>query len=180
MARPRGPVVLAVPDGDNRERLTCPDCGFIHYQNPKVVVGAVCCWEDRILLCRRAIPPRTGYWTLPAGYLELCEGPEAGAVREALEEACARIAIEGLLAVYEVPRISQVQLIYRARLLSAEIAPGSESLEVALFRWEDIPWSDLAFPSVNWALRHHAECLATGDLSARRNPPGEPQSEQRE
>src|SRR6185437_4395233 len=95
----RGPSVRTIPDGDNRERMICPDCGFIAYENPKVVVGAVCRWEERILLCRRAIEPRAGYWTLPAGYLELEEAASAGAAREAWEEARAEIAIEGLLAV---------------------------------------------------------------------------------
>src|ERR1700722_8799072 len=104
----RGPSLLAIPEGDNRERKICPDCGFVEYENPKVVVGAVCRWEERILLCRRAIDPRSGYWTLPAGYLELNEGTAQGAAREAWEEAQANIAIDGLLAVYDIPRISQV------------------------------------------------------------------------
>jgi len=167
----RGPSLLTVPEGDNRERKVCPDCGFIAYENPKVVVGAVCRWGERILLCRRAINPRSGYWTLPAGYLELNESTPAGAMREAYEEAQAEIAIEGLLAVYDIPRISQVQLIYRASLVSPAIAPGPESLEVQLFAWDEIPWQDLAFPSVRWALDHYRECLATGDCTTRRNPP---------
>lgn len=166
----RGPSVRTIPDGDNRERMICPDCGFIAYENPKVVVGAVCRWEERILLCRRAIEPRAGYWTLPAGYLELEESASAGAAREAWEEARAEIAIEGLLAVYDIPRISQVQLIYHAHLVTPEIAPGPESLEVQLFTWEEIPWPDLAFPSVRWALDQYRDCLATGDFSTRRNP----------
>jgi ADP-ribose pyrophosphatase YjhB (NUDIX family) len=167
---PRGPSLLTIPTGDNRERKVCPDCGFIAYENPKVVVGSVCRWEERILLCRRAIDPRTGYWTLPAGYLELNEAPHAGAEREAMEEAGVRIAIDGLLAVYDIPRLSQVQLIYRARLFGPELAPGPESLEARLFTWDEIPWAELAFPSVSWALHHHRECLATGDLAARSNP----------
>jgi ADP-ribose pyrophosphatase YjhB (NUDIX family) len=166
----RGPSLLAIPEGDNRERKICPDCGFIEYENPKVVVGAVCRWEERILLCRRAIDPRAGYWTLPAGYLELNEGTAQGAAREAWEEAQAQIAIDGLLAVYDIPRISQVQLIYRARLVSPDIAAGPESLEVRLFAWDEIPWSDLAFPSVAWALDHYRDSLATGDYAAHRNP----------
>ena len=107
-SKPAGPSVRSIPDGDSRERLVCPDCGFISYDNPKVVVGSVAVWEERILLCRRAIPPRVGLWTLPAGYLELNETTDAGAAREAWEEARARIAIDGLLAVYNIPRISQV------------------------------------------------------------------------
>ncbi len=102
----RGPTVLLVPDGDNRERQVCPDCGFINYENPKVVVGSVVVWEDRILLCRRAIDPRHGFWTLPAGYMELNESAAQAAAREAWEEAQATITIDGLLAVYSIPRIS--------------------------------------------------------------------------
>src|SRR5215475_1779754 len=132
---PTGSFVRRVPEGDNRERLVCGDCGYIQYENPKVVVGSVCRWQERILLCRRAIHPRRGFWTLPAGYLELNESTSAGAEREAWEEAQARISIEGLLAIYDIPRISQVQLIYRAQLLDAAIAPGPESLDVGLFGW---------------------------------------------
>src|SRR6266568_1451154 len=112
----RGPSVRTVPDGDTRERMVCPDCGFVAYENPKIVVGSVVVSGDRFLLCRRAIEPRRGYWTLPAGYLEVNESTMAGAAREAFEEAHARISIDGLLAVYDIPRISQVQVIYRARL----------------------------------------------------------------
>jgi ADP-ribose pyrophosphatase YjhB (NUDIX family) len=148
----------------------CPDCGFIAYENPKIVVGSVCHWGERILLCRRAIDPRTGYWTLPAGYLELNEGAQAGAEREAMEEAGVRIAIDGLLAVYDIPRLSQVQLIYRARLYGPELAPGPESLEAQLFTWDEIPWPDLAFPSVAWALQHDRDCLLSGDFATRHNP----------
>ncbi|MBM3621242.1 MAG: NUDIX domain-containing protein [Alphaproteobacteria bacterium] len=146
-----------VPDGDTHERLVCDDCGFINYENPKIVVGAVCLWEDRILLARRAINPRKGYWTLPAGFMELRETTEEGAAREAWEEACARIEIDALLGVYSVPRIGQVQMMYRAKLVSPDVAPGPESLEVALFAWDEIPWKELAFPSVTWALNHWRE-----------------------
>jgi len=168
-----GPSVLTVPEGDNRERLVCPDCGYINYENPKIVVGAVCTWEDRILLCRRAIEPRSGYWTLPAGYLELNETTVAGARRETREEACAEIAIDALLAVYNIPRISQVQLIYRARLLSPEVAPGEETREVALVRWDDIPWPEIAFPSVHWALNHFREVGDATVFAVRGNPEGQ-------
>ncbi|MCA3260633.1 MAG: NUDIX hydrolase [Telmatospirillum sp.] len=147
-----GPTLRTVPAGDNRERLVCADCGFVQYDNPKIVVGAVVQWQGRVLLCKRAIEPRIGYWTLPAGYLELGETPLEGAVREAQEEACAEIAVDALLAVYSVPRISQVQLIYRAALKAPEFGPSPESLEVALFDWDAIPWDELAFPTVAWAL----------------------------
>jgi len=169
----RGPVVRAIPEGDDRERMVCPDCGFINYENPKVVVGSVALWQDRILLCRRAIPPRKGLWTLPAGYLEINETTAEGAAREAREEACAEIEIDTVLAVYSIPRISQVQVIYRARLTSPDVTPGPESEEVALFGWEEIPWNDIAFPSVRWALRHYREVCGVTDFAARFNPPGE-------
>lgn len=171
--RPAGAFARRVPAGDDRERLVCGDCGFIQYENPKVVVGAVCRWQDRLLLCRRAIPPRPGFWTLPAGYLELNETTAAGARREAWEEARARIELDSVLAVYSIPRLSQVQVIYRARLLAPEIAAGPESAEVGLFAWNALPWDDLAFPSVRWALTHYREGLDSGNLDARANPPGE-------
>ena len=144
-----------VPEGEDRERLVCDDCGFIHYINPKIVVGSVATWADRILLCKRAIEPRRGYWTLPAGFLEEEETTEQGAVREAQEEANARIKIDALLAIYNVPRISQVQLFYTARLMDADVKPGIESEEAQLFAWDEIPWSELSFPTVHWALQHH-------------------------
>ncbi len=165
--------VRKVPDGDNLARQVCVDCGFINYENPKIVVGAVCHLGDRILLCRRAINPRRGHWTLPAGYLELHETVTAGAAREAWEEARARIEIETLLAVYTVPRISQVQLMYRARLVSEDVSAGPESLEVGLFRFDEIPWDDLAFPSVRWALRQFSDSKHLTDFAAFTNPPGE-------
>lgn len=173
VTRPSGPTTRRIPDGDDRERLVCVDCGFIAYENPKVVVGSVATWGARILMCRRAINPRRGFWTLPAGYMELGETATQGAVREALEEAQARIEIDQLLAVYSIPRIGQVQLMYRARLVSPEIAAGIESLEVALFDWEEIPWDDIAFPSVGWALRHYAETREDQSFVPRSNPPGE-------
>ena len=143
-----------VPPHDDRRRLVCDHCGHVQYENPKIVVGSVVEHDGCILLCRRAIDPRDGYWTLPAGYLELGESPEEGARREAREEACADLEIDRLLAVYSITRISQVQLIYRARLASPEFAAGPESREVALFTWDEIPWDELAFPSVHWSLRH--------------------------
>lgn len=148
-----------VPEGDNRERHVCTDCGWIVYVNPKIVVGAVVSHGDRILLCRRAIEPRLGYWTIPAGYMEERETTEQGAIRETLEEANARIEIDALLALYNIPRISQVQVIYRARLPLPEFSAGPESQAVELFHWQDIPWADLAFPSVHWALRHYRETI---------------------
>ena len=144
--------VRRVPEGDDRERLTCADCGYIAYENPKVVVGSIVTTPEGILLCRRAIHPRPGYWTIPAGYMEMGETAEEGAMREAWEEARARIALEGVLAVYSIARLGQVQVIFRARLAEPGFAPGLESLEVCSVAWDDIPWADLAFPSVRWAL----------------------------
>jgi ADP-ribose pyrophosphatase YjhB (NUDIX family) len=148
-----------IPEGDSRERLVCGDCGFIRYDNPKIIAGAVVTHDDRFLLCRRAIEPRHGFWTLPAGFMELGETPEEGAAREAYEEATARIEIGELLAVYTIRHISQVQMIYRATLATPDFAPGVESLEVRLCTWEEIPWNDLAFPSVQWALEDHRAAL---------------------
>jgi ADP-ribose pyrophosphatase YjhB (NUDIX family) len=147
--------VRKVPEGDNRERMVCADCGHVAYENPKVVVGAVVVVDGRILMCRRAIEPRKGFWTLPAGYMELGETLEEGAAREALEEAEAVIAIDGILCVFTIARIGQVQVIFRARFADPGppvFGPGEESLEVRLFGADEIPWDDIAFPSVHWAL----------------------------
>lgn len=161
-----------VPAGDNLERQVCDGCGWVHYENPKIVVGAVCTWDDQFLLCRRAIEPRIGYWTIPAGYMEENESSEQGAAREAHEEALAKIEIDALLGIYNIPRISQVQLIYRARLLSDRVGPGIESLEVGLFDWKDIPWDELAFPTVTWALNHFQEVDGKDGFAPFTNPPG--------
>ena len=162
-----------VPAGDNRERDVCGDCGWIHYDNPKIVVGAVCTWEDRYLVCLRAIEPRRGYWTIPAGYLEEHETTQAGAAREAWEEARAELEIDALLGVYNIPRISQVQIIYRARLRSPEVAAGEESQAVKLVPWADLPWDELAFPSVHWALKHHRDAAGGTTFQPFGNPDGE-------
>ncbi len=162
-----------IPKGDTHERDVCKKCGFVKYDNPKVVVGSVVSHDGKILLCRRAIPPRKGYWTLPAGFLELLENPEEGAKREAQEEACATIDIDRLLAVYSISHISQLHLMYRARLVYPSIAPGIESLEVKLFEWEEIPWHEIAFPSVHWALTHYYETQAETAFAVFGNPEGE-------
>lgn len=144
---------IARPDGDERDRRICRTCGFIDYVNPKIVAGSVVSDADgRILMCRRAIEPRSGFWTLPAGYMEEGESVEQAAAREAQEEACASLRIIDLLGIYSIPRISQVQIFFRAELASPEIAAGPESEEVALYHWDDIPMDALAFPSVRWAL----------------------------
>jgi ADP-ribose pyrophosphatase YjhB (NUDIX family) len=144
--------IRRIPEGDDRERLTCPDCGHVAYENPKVVVGSVVAEGDTVLLCRRAIEPRAGFWTIPAGYMEMNETVEEGARREAWEEARARIALDGVLAVYSIARLGQVQVIFRARLAEPGFEAGPESLEVRRFAWAEIPWDDIAFPSVRWAL----------------------------
>ncbi len=160
-----------IPDGDDRPRRVCGHCGFVDYVNPKIVAGSVVTREGRILLCKRAIEPRKGFWTLPAGFMEEGETVEAAAAREAMEEACAEIRIEQILAVYSVPRISQVQVMFRAELVS-EIAPGPESVEVGLYDWRDIPWRALAFPTVAWALTHYAETRNRAGFPPFVNPPG--------
>ena len=162
-----------VPEGDTIQRDVCKDCGFIHYDNPKVVAGAVVRAGERILLCRRAIEPRLGKWTLPAGYMELNETVEQAALREAYEEAYATIEIDTLLAVYSIPRISQIQVIYRADLADPDIRPGVESLEVDLFAWSSIPWDEIAFPSVHWALGHFNTVRKRAVFAPFSNPEGE-------
>jgi ADP-ribose pyrophosphatase YjhB (NUDIX family) len=155
--------VRLIPEGDNRERMVCADCGHVAYENPKVVVGAVVVSGDRVLMCRRAIEPRRGFWTLPAGYMELGETLEEGAAREALEEAEAVIAIDGILGVFSIARIGQVQVIFRAHFAEPgppRFGPGEESLEVRLFGLNEIPWEDIAFPSVHWALNAWREAGA--------------------
>jgi ADP-ribose pyrophosphatase YjhB (NUDIX family) len=144
---------LRTPQGEDRDRRVCDTCGFIDYVNPRIVTGVVAVEGDRILLCRRAIEPRSGFWTLPAGFLETGETLEDGARREAREEAGAELELGAMLAVYSVPRISQIQIFFKAILLNTPSA-GPESLEVGLFDWDDIPWNALAFPSVTWALEH--------------------------
>jgi ADP-ribose pyrophosphatase YjhB (NUDIX family) len=154
-----------VPDGDNLERLVCDTCGFINYINPKIVVGAVVAWQGRLLMCRRDIEPRRGYWTMPAGFLEERETIRQGAEREAREEAEAEIVVGSLLAIYEIPRISQVQMIFRATLLSDDVGAGIETQEVAFFDFDDMPWDDLAFPTVTWALRDYQKVEGLDDFA---------------
>jgi ADP-ribose pyrophosphatase YjhB (NUDIX family) len=173
VSEPRIPSSFSneIPPGEDRERRVCQTCGFIDYVNPRIVTGVVALQGSRILLCRRAIEPRKGFWTLPAGFLELGESVEEGAQREAREEANADLEIETLLAVYSIPRIGQVQIFYRARLLN-EPRPGPESLEVMLAAWDDIPWTELAFPSVRWALDHHRQSDGQAAFAPFGNPPG--------
>lgn len=144
-----------IPGGDTLPRQVCAECGTIHYQNPKVVVGCLPVHDDLVLLCKRAIEPRLGLWTLPAGFLENGETLAAGAVRETVEEANARVELGELYTVISLPHISQVYVMFRARLADLDFGPGPESLEVRLFTEEDIPWSDLAFRTIARTLRNY-------------------------
>ena len=141
-----------IPPDDNRERATCTACGEIHYENPINVVGTLPVWGDQVLLCRRNIEPRYGFWTLPAGFLELGESTAEGALRETDEEAGARIELQGLYTVLNVVRVGQVHLYYRARMLDTSLAPGPETIEARLFREDEVPWDQLAFRTVRQTL----------------------------
>ena len=146
-------LAFRVPPGDSLPRFVCSACDTIHYQNPKIVVGCLPVWEDRVLLCKRAIEPRLGRWTLPAGFLENGETLGAGAMRETLEEANARVELQPLYALISLPQIGQVYMMFRARLLDLGFGPGPESLEVELFDEADIPWEEIAFRTIARTLR---------------------------
>lgn len=148
-------VELRIPEGDNLPRFVCSQCTTIHYQNPKIVAGCIPEWQDKILLCKRAIEPQRGYWTLPAGFMENNETTPNAAQRETQEEANANVEIISLYAMFDIPHISQVYLMFRARLLDLEFAPGEESLEVDLFTEDQIPWDELAFPVINETLKYY-------------------------
>ena len=149
------PVSLKVPVGDTLPRYVCDACNTIHYQNPRMVVGCIPEWEDRILLCRRAIEPRYGLWTVPAGFMENGETTLQGAARETLEEANARVDVVQLYALYNIPHINQVYILFRARLLDTEFSAGAETLETQLFVEDEIPWEQLAFATVRNTLTHY-------------------------
>ncbi len=165
------PVTRHVPSDDNRLRDVCAHCGTIHYQNPKMVIGSIPVWDltgdPRVLLCRRAIEPRHGYWTLPAGFMENEETTAEAAQRETMEEAGARIELQELFSLLNVPHVHQVHLFYRARLLDLDFEAGTESLEVKLFAEHEIPWDDIAFPTVSHTLK-----LFFTDLAAHREGGG--------
>ena len=158
---------LKIPDGEDRLREVCGTCGFINYVNPRIVVGSVVQFGDRILLCKRAIAPRIGFWTLPAGFMEERETAEEGAAREAMEEANARVEIEDLYTVYSIPYISQVYMMFRARLVDPNVSPGIESLEVKLVTADEIPWDHLAFAMVKRTLEHFLEDRKRGTFITR-------------
>ncbi|KWI87961.1 ADP-ribose pyrophosphatase [Burkholderia ubonensis] len=156
-------VIARIPPGDNRERFVCDQCGTIHYQNPRNVVGTVPVWGEQVLLCRRAIEPRYGFWTLPAGFMEMGETTAEAAARETLEEAGARVEVQNLFTLLNVPHVHQVHLFYLARLVDSAFEAGEESLEVKLFDEADIPWDEIAFPTVSQTLRFFFADRAAGE-----------------
>ena len=135
----KGPVHTVIPEGDEYPRKMCMECGYIAYENPKVVCGAICTWEGKILICKRAIEPKKGFWTIPAGFLELNESTAQGAIREVREEACADIKVTGLIGIYEIPRISQIYVIHKAEMTGPKYSAGLESEDVMLSSYSDIP-----------------------------------------
>jgi len=158
-------VELRIPHDDSRARHVCTECDLVHYENPKLVVAAIPVWQEQILLCKRAIEPRYGMWTLPGGFMENGESTGDAAIRETLEEAGARIQLDGLYAMYSLPYIDQVHLLFRARLLDLDYAAGVESLEVKLFSEADIPWDELAFRPVRYSLEHYFAERKTGKFT---------------
>jgi ADP-ribose pyrophosphatase YjhB (NUDIX family) len=157
-------VEYRVPSEDNRERAVCGGCGTVHYENPLNVVGTLPVWEDQVLLCKRNIEPRYGLWTLPAGFMEIGETTEAGALRETDEEAGARVELQGLFTLLNVVRVSQVHFFYRARLLDTTFNPGYETIEARLFREDEVPWEQLAFRTVRETLHRYFDDRRRGQF----------------
>jgi ADP-ribose pyrophosphatase YjhB (NUDIX family) len=160
-------VEVKVPEGDNRPRHICIDCGVIHYQNPNVVTGCIPEWEGKVLLCRRAIEPRRGYWTLPAGFLENGESTQEGALRETIEEANARVLVGPLYTLFSLPHIDQIYMLFRGPLQDLDYGPGVESLEVKLFTEKEIPWDELAFQVIAETLKYYFEDRRRGEFRLR-------------
>lgn len=158
---------LTIPDGDNRHRDVCDSCDLIHYQNPRIIAGCIPVWEDKILLCKRAINPRKGYWTLPAGFMELGETTEQAALRETLEEAQAIVQTDELYAVFNLPHINQVYMMYRSALLKPEFSSGIESLDTRLFAEHEIPWDELAFETMRLSLEFYFKDRSDGAFTFR-------------
>ena len=164
-------VVQRIPPDDDRLRYVCDSCNAIHYQNPKIVAGCIPVWQDKVLLCKRAIEPRYGYWTLPAGFMELGETSQAAALRETLEEANARVEIVNLFAVFNLPHVNQVYLMFNSNLMDLNFSAGAESQEVGLFSRDEIPWEQLAFTTIRYSLefffedqKNNSHRLHTGDI----------------
>ena len=158
------PGSYRIPAGDNRERFVCDDCDTIHYVNPRIVTGCLPFHKDQVLLCKRAIEPRKGWWTLPAGFLENGESIADGARRETLEEANARVRELSLYTVFSLPHISQAYMFYRAQLADLDFSAGEESLAVELVSLDDIPWDELAFPVITSTLKHYIADRRTYEL----------------
>ena len=156
-----------IPEGDNRHRYVCISCEFIHYQNPRIIAGCLPIFEDKVLLCKRAIEPRAGYWTLPAGFLENGETTATGAIRETMEEANAEVTINNLYTVFSLPHISQVYMFFKADMPREEFSAGVESLDVRLFSEADIPWDELSFPVVGETLKHYFADRVAGEFPTR-------------
>lgn len=160
-------VELKIPNGDDRERFVCTSCEYIHYVNPRVIVGCLPVYEGKVLLCKRAIEPRLGYWTLPAGFMENGETTPQGAARETWEEARAKVSKLELYRIFDVPYISQVYMFYRCDLDDGEFGVGPESLETGLYAEDEIPWSEIAFPVVREALTEYFEDARQGHYPVR-------------
>jgi len=161
------PVSQEIPDGDNRLRFVCAECGTVHYQNPRIITGCLATFEDKILLCKRAIEPRFGMWTLPAGFMENGETATEGALRETLEEANARVDIINIYTLFNLPHISQVYMFFLAELSDLNFSAGTESSEVKLFKGEEIPWENLAFPVVRDSIQFYLEDRKTNSFPVR-------------
>lgn len=157
-------VEQKIPAGDNRYRYVCVSCETIHYQNPRIIAGTVPVWDGKILLCRRAIEPRYGYWTLPAGFMENAETTIEAAARETLEEALAEVTIDGLYSIIDVPHINQVHMFYRATLVNGSFGAGEESLESRLFAADEIPWDEISFPTVKRTLEFFLSEMPSGNF----------------
>ncbi|MFO1418837.1 MAG: NUDIX hydrolase [Methylotetracoccus sp.] len=162
-----GSVRVAIPDGDDRPRHLCDACDTVHYQNPKLIAGCIPVWRDRILLCRRAIEPRKGYWTLPAGFMEMGETIAEAARREAHEEALVDVRIGEIFTIFSLPHISQVYFFFRAEMTDERYAAGPESLEVRLFDEHEIPWDELSFETVRRSLQFFVEDRRSGQFQLR-------------
>ncbi|MBL4794321.1 MAG: NUDIX hydrolase [Pseudomonadales bacterium] len=148
-------IELRTPQGDNRQRHVCGNCDIIHYDNPRIICGTLPLVGDKVLLCSRAIEPRKGKWTLPAGFMENGESTQEGAMRESWEEALAKVDVDGLYAIFDLPQLNQVYMFYKGQVINGEFGVGEESLEVALFSEEEIPWDELAFPTITRTLKHY-------------------------
>lgn len=160
-------VSLKLPPGDNRERFVCDSCGAIHYQNPRIIAGTLPVWENKVLLCKRAIEPRRGFWTLPAGFMENGETIPDAAKRETMEEAAAHVQMGELYTIFNLPHINQVYMMFLATLVDGQFGVGEESLETRLFDESEIPWDELAFPTINRTLKHYFADRETGTFSLR-------------